>query len=227
MLRVYPIFHSGFLVELQSCCLLFDYFRGEIPAVDPAKPLYVFVSHGHWDHYTPQLPALTARWPRRQFFTGGVAGEGFHVMAPGDRVTADGVTVEAYDSTDEGVSFLVQAEGKTIFHAGDLNLWYWEGDTEAERADMTRRFEAVLEQLRGRQLDLAFLVLDSRQTESDAAAGINRFQETVSAKHIFPMHFGGDEDKLDRRMALLHDTTHMLDPRRNQYYDLSDDSREL
>lgn len=224
MLRVYPIFHSGFLVELRECCLLFDYYQGEIPAVDPAKTLYVFVSHGHRDHYTPRLRELTARWPRRYFFTGGVAGEEFHTMAPGDRAVVDGVTVEAFDSTDEGVSFLVRAEGTAIFHAGDLNLWYWEGDTEAERAEMTRRFEAVLDRLRGESLDLAFLVLDSRQTEADAAAGIDRFQETVGAQYIFPMHFGGDEALLDRRMARLRDTTHILDPRRKPYYDLSDDS---
>lgn len=89
---------------------------------------------------------------------------------------------------------------------------------------MTRRFEAVLDRLRGESLDLAFLVLDSRQTEADAAAGIDRFQETVGAQYIFPMHFGGDEALLDRRMARLRDTTHILDPRRKPYYDLSDDS---
>lgn len=226
-MRVYPIYHSGFFVELERCCLLFDYYRGAIPAADPGKPLYVFVSHGHHDHFHPALQTLTARWPIRHFFTGGVAGEGFHVMAPGDTETVDGVTVTALDSTDEGVSFLVRAAGKTIFHAGDLNLWYWEGDTPAERAAMTRRYEAVLEQLRGVHLDLAFLVLDSRQAEADATAGIDRFQAVVGADHIFPMHFGGDEARMDRRLSLLRDKTHIIDPRRKPCYDLSDDSRKL
>ena len=86
MLRVYPIFHSGFLVELRECCLLFDYYQGELPAVDPAKTLYVFVSHGHRDHYTPRLRELTARWPRRYFFTGGVAGAYYGVPEALSRV---------------------------------------------------------------------------------------------------------------------------------------------
>ena len=43
--------HSGFLVELEDRCLLFDYYQGEIPPVAFSRPLYVFVSHRHQDHY--------------------------------------------------------------------------------------------------------------------------------------------------------------------------------
>ena len=38
------------------------------------------------------------------------------------------VRIRTLKSTDEGVAFLVEAEGKSIYHAGDLNWWYWEGE---------------------------------------------------------------------------------------------------
>ena len=45
-----------------------------------------------------------------------------------DGVISDAcLTIHTYKSTDEGVAFLIEAEGKTIYHAGDLNNWIWEG----------------------------------------------------------------------------------------------------
>ena len=39
------IHHSSFLVETDSLYLLFDYFRGTLPELDPAKPLYVLTTY--------------------------------------------------------------------------------------------------------------------------------------------------------------------------------------
>ena len=39
------IYHSSFLVELQEYILLFDYYEGELPPLNPKKHLLVFVSH--------------------------------------------------------------------------------------------------------------------------------------------------------------------------------------
>jgi hypothetical protein len=39
-----------FLVETDSAALLFDWWKGELPAVKPGVPLYVFASHAHPDH---------------------------------------------------------------------------------------------------------------------------------------------------------------------------------
>ena len=37
------------------------------------------------------------------------------------------VDIRAFKSTDQGVAFLASLEGRTIYHAGDLNNWVWEG----------------------------------------------------------------------------------------------------
>ena len=42
-MKVTFIYHSSYFVELDHCCLLFDYYQGDIPQV--GKPLYVFASH--------------------------------------------------------------------------------------------------------------------------------------------------------------------------------------
>ena len=60
-LKVTYLKHSGFLVEMEDKYLLFDYWKGEIPALDYKKTLYVFVSHVHHDHYAKDIFKLENR----------------------------------------------------------------------------------------------------------------------------------------------------------------------
>ena len=52
-MKVTFIKHSSYFVELHSCCLLFDYTEGAVPETE--KPLYVFASHSHGDHFSPAV----------------------------------------------------------------------------------------------------------------------------------------------------------------------------
>ena len=52
--------HSGFLVELPGVTLLFDWWKGELPALRPGVPLLVFSSHRHEDHFNPEIFRLNA-----------------------------------------------------------------------------------------------------------------------------------------------------------------------
>lgn len=52
------LFHSGFLAETRECYYIFDYWKGTLPALDPSKPVLVFVSHSHADHYNPEIFTL-------------------------------------------------------------------------------------------------------------------------------------------------------------------------
>lgn len=47
--------HSGFLIELENCYLIFDYWKGKVPKLNEEKPLFVFVSHRHHDHYSRKI----------------------------------------------------------------------------------------------------------------------------------------------------------------------------
>lgn len=60
-MNVTYIHHSCFLVETDRFYYLFDYEKGVLPEMDAAKPIFVLSSHGHGDHYNPEIfPILTA-----------------------------------------------------------------------------------------------------------------------------------------------------------------------
>ena len=54
-MKITFLYHSSFLVELSRCTLLFDWYGGPVPEHDPGKPLYVFASHSHPDHFSPAI----------------------------------------------------------------------------------------------------------------------------------------------------------------------------
>ena len=102
-----------------------------------------------------------------------------------------GVTVETFPSTDEGVAFLVTADGQAVFHAGDLNWWHWEGEDPGWNRNMEVNFKRYTEPLRGRRLDLAMLPLDPRLGE-DGFRGPKYFLELADVRRFLPMHQWGD-----------------------------------
>lgn len=218
ILKVTYIGHSGFSVALPGCVLLFDYYRGKIPALDPEIPLFVFVSHKHSDHFQHRIFELAKRCPnvcyilskdtkmseryRRKIGVPEEAEEKLFYIGENEnavyRSANAEVAVRTFASTDEGVAFLVETEGKKIYHAGDLNWWTWPGEeTEEEYQDMTRRYFAELEKLKGETPDLAFIPLDPRQGER-YDWGLDAFMKNVSAKIVFPMHFWEDYRVFDR-----------------------------
>ena len=201
-LTVTYLFHSGFLVAVDDVLLVFDYWRGENSAL-PAKAcvsgkdferfkkVYVFVSHSHVDHFDP----IIYDWDQVKYhieyiisddLPEGVPGKR---MKPGDQITLDELTVSAYDSTDLGVSFFVELKGRTIFHAGDLNLWHWrEESTVREIKQAEEDFYEAVDPIRGLNIDLCMFPLDPRQGGL-FDAGINHFVMSVKPRVMIPMHW--------------------------------------
>ena len=70
----------------------------------------------------------------------------------------DNVYVHEFGSTDEGGSFYVETDGLRIFHAGDLNHWHWDGDTEADRREADKLFAREMSRLDIGETDLAFFL---------------------------------------------------------------------
>ena len=56
-MRVTFLAHDGFFIELDQVCLLFDWWKGVLPPLSD-KPLLVFVSHRHEDHFNPAVFTL-------------------------------------------------------------------------------------------------------------------------------------------------------------------------
>lgn len=209
-MKITYIHHSGFFVETESASLLFDYFEGELPVLPKDKPLYVFASHRHPDHFSKVIFKLAEGrenvryvlsfdiWRKR---VPEERKEKTTFLNPGE-VFDDGVLrAEAFRSTDEGVAFWCTVDGKQIYHAGDLNHWYWDGEDEEWNANMTRAYRAELEKMRGRRADVAFLPLDPR-LEAHFYLGIDDFMKAADAGQIFPMHFWGDYKVAERLKKL-------------------------
>ena len=174
-MRVTFLAHDGFFIELDTLCLLFDWWKEPVPSL-PDKPLLVFVSHRHEDHFNRRC--------------------GKHdVWEP-----LPGVTVETFPSTDEGVAWMVTAEGRTIFHAGDLNWWHWAEEDDAWNRNMAANFKRYTEPLRGRRADLAMLPLDPRLGK-DGYLGPEYFLELMDVRHFLPMHQWDDFAFTDQFLA--------------------------
>ena len=105
--------------------------------------------------------------------------------------------VEGFKSTDEGVAFWCSVDGLEIYHAGDLNHWYWDGEDPQWNKNMAKAYQEEISKMHGRTADIAFLPLDPRLGEY-FYLGIDDFVKEVDAKRIFPMHFWGEYDVAER-----------------------------
>ena len=216
-MKVTYIHHSSFLVEMEQTALLFDYFEGNVPPIPEDKWLIVFASHRHGDHFSPEIFKLAESHPKiwfvlsddiwkwqvpeellcRTSFLGPQEEFSFREKT-GENIP---VKVKAFKSTDEGVAFLIEAEGKVLYHAGDLNNWVWEGEPEEYNRRMSDTFHQELKSIAGTHIDVAFMLLDPRQ-EKDFYLGMDDFMRMVGADTVFPMHFWGDFDVTRRFKAL-------------------------
>lgn len=200
--------NSGFRIDCEGtpCTLVFDDAQGCAAAVKPlaGRDVTVFVSHRHADHYSRRMfdwRAATVRYILSDDIRllPGDEGPDIRAVGPAERITTGGLTVETFASTDEGVAFLVEAAGLTLFHAGDLNWWHWEGEPAEENRAMAQRYCREIDKLRGRTIDVAFLPVDPR-LEEQALWGIDYVLRTVGVRAAVPMHFGGDATVFDRLM---------------------------
>lgn len=204
--------HSCFLVETAECYLLFDYYCGEVPlpALDPAKPLLLFNSHAHHDHFSKEIFALRDRYPSALFVLSAdipvpaavqpftcpmLPHEHRLLQLAGGRWT---VSIDTLRSNDEGVAFIIRLGGLCIYHAGDLNNWWWDGDVEDQKlADI---YHEELERIRRQHFTLAFIPLDPRL--KGWWKGIEDFMHYADADAIFPMHNFGEKGLPKKFLAL-------------------------
>ena len=203
--------HSGFLAETGRQLLLFDYYRGDLSILEqkPAdKPLFVFVSHAHPDHFNPSIFDLTGRAVRYLLSFDLRGSKDIPQNVDVTWLEADMTyeipdlgTVRTLRSTDEGVAFLVDTGGETLFHAGDLHWWDWEGEDPDWLAEQERLFKQEIGTLADSEIDAAFLVLDDR-LEQNYARGMAWFLSLNSPRYVLPMHFWSDRSIIERFRAL-------------------------
>lgn len=215
-MRITYIGHSGFLVETGTANFIFDYYRGEVPALDATLPLVVFASHKHPDHYNPEIfewmekyPDITfvldkncgIKWKLRECSERGIPLEE-HLYRVRKNTTCEimlscgrELKMQMLRSTDGGVAFLIRYNGSVIYHGGDLNCWQWEEEPDTYNANMERNFMREMDKLSGVAVDVAFVPFDPRQQEY-MDKGMETFLRKAEPVKVFPMHFWGDYDSI-------------------------------
>ena len=136
-MRLTYIYHSGFAIEADEFAILIDYYRDTPESYvyrhflkRPGR-LYILSSHAHPDHFNPEV----LRWKTykkgivylfgKDILKRNRAGkEDAIYLKKGDFYEDHNLRIKAFGSTDSGISFLIEAEGKRLFHAGDLNNWH-------------------------------------------------------------------------------------------------------
>jgi len=207
--------HSCFMVELEQCILIFDWFdattvkecsfHGELPEFSNNKKIYVFASHKHKDHF--DLKSL--RWIEKfdditYILSKDIrlsdhylirheiplkAKERVLFVKPWQDYEIDDLQIHTLNSTDAGVAFYVKVNETSFYHAGDLNNWFVEEDPDKDK--MRTSYESEISYLKDKNITASFIVLDPR-LKKHALDGINYFYQNIKSDYIFPMHMWRD-----------------------------------
>lgn len=206
MMKVTYLEHSGFYIQTENYDYLFDYYKGGLPLPESEKALFVFVSHGHYDHYRKEIFSLRKHKGKVKFILSSdilvpeeFMGDDIVFIGPNEECNIGDCTVRTLRSTDEGVAFLVSCGGKIFYHAGDLNWWHWQEESEEYNTAMRRAYQSEINKLQGMKIDVAFVPVDPRLGEQ-YCLGIDCFMKRTDTRFVFPMHFWGNFDVFERLM---------------------------
>ena len=206
------LYHSGFAIECETCTLVIDYYRDTCEGMRCAENgvvaddllsrpgrFYVLSSHGHGDHFNPVVLSWRTQRPDiiyvlssdiRDANLCAPAGN-VHFLSPGDAYADSCLQIQAFGSTDLGVSFVLELEGKTLLHAGDLNNWHWAGQwsaQEEQQAQADYLLELQTLQTAVSQVDAAMFPIDPR-LGGDCGRGAEQLARAISIGRLLPMHF--------------------------------------
>lgn len=205
--------HSGVALFWDNCNWVIDYYNGTMPAFDPAKKLFVFASHFHGDHLNLEVFKLFKDFENVQYIFStdcekkvndnkeafGITEKQLesitYISAGGNYAFDDGcgneIALSTYLSTDEGVAFLFDYAGKTVYHAGDLHWWAWPDNEPDYDKWMKDTFFGEIYKMKGKTIDLGFVPVD-RRIEHNVFLGADAVMRELDVKKMFPIHMQGE-----------------------------------
>lgn len=193
-MKIWHLFHSGVLVETEHTQLFFDVISDIANFVDSSKKQYFFISHMHSDHFN--LEKLSLYMSKSTFIVSDepVIREAFKncsqviYVKPNESYKGLPFKVSTYDSTDLGVSFMIELDHKHIFHSGDLNWWHWENATPAVQTQEACQFNEILSSIKETRIDVAFVPVDPRLKDAYYYAA-KAFIDNKKIENLIPIHF--------------------------------------
>lgn len=204
------IYHSGYAIETEDFTIIIDYYKdsdNEIVSknlLNKKGKLYVLSTHSHYDHFKMEIlkwkiihSDVTYIFSKDILSNRKVEDNDAVYLDKSETYQDETLLVQAYGSTDLGVSFLIKFDDKVIFHAGDLNNWHWNEESTAEeikKAEDFYREELGLLATDVKHLDLAMFPIDPRLGR-DYMKGAEQFVSAIQTDVLAPMHFDEDYDK--------------------------------
>lgn len=180
----------------------------------PGK-LYVLASHFHPDHFNKEVLEWREKRPDIIYILSKdilrhrrAQKEDAVWLKKGEVHEDETLKIRAFGSTDIGVSFLLEVEGKKIFHAGDLNNWHWmDESSEAEWKGAERNYLHELDYIYEytHEVDVAMFPVDPRLGK-EYMRGAEQFVKKIKTHIFVPMHFTPEYEKANafRTFAEAH-----------------------
>lgn len=221
MAKLTYIYHDCFVFETEKEIFVFDFWKDpfspnkELPyfleIADKSKNLIVIVSHHHKDHYNKNifkwfhyfnstkyiLSKDTAKYCRHIINPHSIY-KGFkpdskdiHILSPGETYKQNDFEIHAFESTDIGNSYLLNISNRTLFHAGDLNAWTWQEESDQDEIDeMTQKFINIIDSIKEikTNFDIVMFPVDPRMGKG-FYEGAKLFNEAFKTSYFLPMHF--------------------------------------
>lgn len=206
------IYHSGFAVEAEGVTVIIDYYKDSSEKslnggivhdclLHMPGSLYVLATHFHPDHFNREVltwkdfrPDIRYIFSRDIMKHRRARAEDAFYLRKGEVYEDNHLHIEAFGSTDIGVSFLIELQGRKLFHAGDLNNWHWNEESTIQEVNKAEQdFLAELKNISQTipQIDVAMFPVDSRLGK-DYMRGAEQFVERIKTSIFVPMHFGED-----------------------------------
>ena len=201
--------HSGFFVETDKTMFIFDYYYGDLSFLGTKsfeKPLFVFSSHGHGDHFNPEIFSIVNIHKNTKYLLSFDIKDKPSIPKELDILYLDTNmiydieelgTVKTLQSTDEGVALLVETTSEALFYAGDLHWWDWSGEDSEWLENQEIVFKREIGKLTDKSIDIAFAVLDGR-LEENYAKGMVHILSELNPRYVLPMHFWDDRSVVKR-----------------------------
>ena len=180
------IYHSGFAIEADGVTVIIDYYKDSSEEVfnkgivhdyllEKPGVLYVLCSHFHPDHFNREVLSWKKQRPDiRYIFSKDIlkhrraSAEDATYINKGDTYEDEHIRIQAFGSTDVGISFLIDLQGRRLFHA--------------EVRELQQTAPAI---------DVAMFPVDSR-IGKDYMRGAEQFVERIKITIFVPMHFSED-----------------------------------
>lgn len=209
-MEIIYLHHSGFAILANQFTIIIDFFEdseSESCGIVHDKLLnnngtmYVLSSHFHADHFNRQV----LEWKKQKndikyifshdiYKRRRIEKDAAIWLKKGEEYADNNIKITAFGSTDVGISFMIEAEGKTLFHAGDLNNWHWMDESpEEEWKRDEQKFLNELKIIKEKydKVDIVMFPIDPR-LGTEYMRGGKQFIDAIQISTFIPMHFWND-----------------------------------